>query len=104
MSKWQIFASGVQAGSPVAIALVIFAILNSLLSLGYYAPLVSVMYRNAPSPVVVEGARIPVGMTVPLVLLVIVVVAFGVWPAIANGLTVPAGQVVLAIFTRQGGM
>ena len=104
MSKWQIFASGVQAGSPVAIALVIFAILNSLLSLGYYAPLVSMMYRNAPSPIVIQGARIPVGMTVPLVLLVIVVVAFGVWPAIANGLTVPAGRVVLAIFTRQGGM
>jgi hypothetical protein len=38
------------------------------------------------------------------VLLVVVVVAFGVWPALANGLTVPAGQVVLAIFSRQGGM
>ena len=104
MSKWQIFASGVQAGSPVAIALVIFAVLNSLLSLGYYAPIVSMMYRNAPSAVVVGGARVPAGMTVPLAVLVIVVVAFGVWPALANGLTVPAGKAVLAIFTRQGGM
>jgi len=62
------------------------------------------MYRNAPSGVVSAGARVPAGMTVPLVLLVVVVVAFGVWPALANGLTVPAGQVVLAIFSRQGGM
>jgi hypothetical protein len=38
------------------------------------------------------------------VLLVLVVVALGVWPALANGLTVPAGQVVLSIFSRQGGM
>ena len=104
MSKWQIFASGVRAGSPVAIALVVFAVLNSLLSLGYYAPLVSMMYRNAPSDVVTAGARIPAGMTVPLVLLVLIVVAFGVWPALANGLTVPAGQVVLSIFSGQGGM
>ena len=104
MSKWQIFASGVRAGSPVAIALVVFGVLNSLLSLAYYAPLVSMMYRNAPSDVVTAGARIPAGMTVPLVLLVLVVVAFGVWPALANGLTVPAGQVVLSIFSGQGGM
>jgi proton-translocating NADH-quinone oxidoreductase chain N len=104
MSKWQIFASGVQTGNPVAIALVVFGVLNSLLSLGYYAPLVSMMYRTTPSGMVTAGARIPTGMTVPLVLLVVVVVAFGVWPALANGLTVPAGKVVLAVFSGQGGM
>jgi proton-translocating NADH-quinone oxidoreductase chain N len=104
MSKWQIFAAGVHSGNPIAIALVVFAVLNSLLSLGYYAPLVSVMYRNEPSEVVVAGARVPVAMVVPLVILAIAVIAFGVWPALANGLTVPAGRVVLDIFSRQGGM
>jgi len=104
MSKWQIFAAGVRSGSPIAVALVVFAVLNSLLSLGYYAPLVSTMYRNEPSPAVVGGNRVPVAMVVPLVLLALVVVAFGVWPALAGGLTVPAGQVVLDIFSRQGGM
>jgi formate hydrogenlyase subunit 3/multisubunit Na+/H+ antiporter MnhD subunit len=104
MSKWQIFASGVKTGSPIAIALVVFAVLNSLLSLGYYAPLVSMMYRTAPSDVVTSGMRIPSGMTIPLVLLAVLVIAFGVWPALANGLTVPAGQVVLSIFTGKGGM
>ncbi len=104
MSKWQIFAAGVHAGNPVAIALVIYAILNSLLSLGYYAPLVSTMYRNVPSDMVTAGSRVPAGMVVPLVLLVLVVIAFGVWPALANGLTVPAGRVVLDAFSGQGGM
>lgn len=104
VSKWQIFASGFRAGSPLAISLVIFGVLNSLLSFAYYAPLVGLMYRNTPSAAVAGGARVPVGMTVPLVLLAAVVIAFGVWPALANGLTVPAGQVVLSIFTRQGGM
>jgi proton-translocating NADH-quinone oxidoreductase chain N len=104
MSKWQIFAAGARAGSPVALALVVFAVLNSLLSLAYYTPLVSTMYRGTPSKAVIAGARIPVGMTVPLVLLAAVVVAFGFWPALANSLTVPAGNVVLAIFSRHGGM
>jgi proton-translocating NADH-quinone oxidoreductase chain N len=104
MSKWQIFASGVQAGNPLAIALVVFGVLNSLLSFAYYGPLVSLMYRNSPSVAVTKGARVPAGMTVPLVLLAVVVVALGVWPALANELTAPAGQVVLGIFTKQGGM
>jgi NADH:ubiquinone oxidoreductase subunit 2 (subunit N) len=104
MSKWQIFAAGVRAGSPIAVALVIFAVLNSLLSLGYYAPLVSAMYRHEPSAAVIGGARVPVAMVVPLVLLALVVVVFGIWPALAGGLTAPAGRVVLDIFSRQGGM
>jgi NADH:ubiquinone oxidoreductase subunit 2 (subunit N) len=104
MSKWQIFAAGVHAGSPIAVALVVFAVLNSLLSLGYYAPLVSTMYRNEPSAAVTGGARMPPAMVVPLVLLVLVVVAFGVWPALAGGLTAPAGRVVMDIFLGQGGM
>jgi proton-translocating NADH-quinone oxidoreductase chain N len=104
MSKWQIFAAGVHTGSPIAVALVVFAVLNSLLSLGYYAPLVSTMYRNTPSEAVIGGAKVPVAMVVPLVLLALVVVAFGVWPALAGGLTAPAGRVVVDIFSRQGGM
>ena len=100
MSKWQIFASGVRTGNPIAVALVVFGVLNSLLSFGYYAPLVSTMYRTTASAAVSAGARVPTGMVVPLVLLAALVVALGVWPALANGLTAPAGQVVLAIFTR----
>lgn len=104
MSKWQIFASGIRAGNTLATILVVFGVLNSLLSFGYYAPLVSIMYRTSSSAIVAGGSRIPVGMTIPLVLLALAVVALGVWPALANGLTVPAGQAVLAIFSRQGGM
>jgi len=104
MSKWQIFASGVRAGNALAVALVVFGVLNSLLSFAYYGPLVSLMYRTTPSTAVAGGARVPAGMVVPLAVLAVVVIALGVWPALANGLTVPAGQVVLAIFSRQGGM
>jgi proton-translocating NADH-quinone oxidoreductase chain N len=104
MSKWQIFVAGFHTGNPFAIALVVFAILNSLLSLAYYTPLVSMMYRREPSAMVSAGARVPALMSVPLVLLVALVLVFGVWPTLANGVTVPAGQAVLALFSSKGGM
>ena len=62
------------------------------------------MYRREQSEIVMGGSRVPFAMVVPLVLLAIVVVAFGVWPALASGLTGPAGRVVLDLFARQGGM
>jgi proton-translocating NADH-quinone oxidoreductase chain N len=102
MSKWQIFASGFRTGSPLLIGLVIFALLNSLLSLGYYAPLVSVMYRREPSAAVSDGARVPMGMAIPLVILIVAIIVLGVWPALANVLTEPAGKALLGIFGKGG--
>ena len=104
MSKWQIFASGVRTGNPIAIALVVFAVLNSLLSFGYYAPLVSMMYRNAPSADGQRGCASSRRHDRPT----------GAAGRRRRGLRRvagaceradrAAGQVVLAIFSRQGGM
>ncbi|MGA2764262.1 MAG: complex I subunit 5 family protein [Spirochaetia bacterium] len=104
MSKWQIFAAGFRTGNALMAAVVVFALLNSLLSLAYYAPLVNLMYRREPSAAVSAGGRVPVAMAIPLVILVIAILAFGVWPALANGLTVPAGRTVLDLFAGTGGM
>ncbi len=46
MSKWQIFAAGVSAGSPLIILLTVFAALNSLFSLAYYLPVVNALFRS----------------------------------------------------------
>ncbi len=51
MSKWQIFMAGVSTQNIWIILLVIFAALNSVLSLVYYAPLVNRIYRHEPSAV-----------------------------------------------------
>jgi proton-translocating NADH-quinone oxidoreductase chain N len=104
MSKWQIFAAGFQTGNALMAAVVVFALLNSLLSFAYYAPLVNIMYRKAPSAVVIGGARVPPAMTVSMVILALSVLAFGVWPALASGLTVPAGRTLLDLFAGTGGM
>ncbi|HVP17761.1 MAG TPA: proton-conducting transporter membrane subunit [Spirochaetia bacterium] len=103
MSKWQIFAAGFQTGNTLIFALVVFALLNSLLSFAYYAPLVNIMYRRAPSPLVLAGGRVPPSMVIVFVILTLAILALGVWPALANVVTVPAGQAVLSIFGAGGG-
>ena len=66
MSKWQIFVAGFETRSAAVEILVIFAALNSVLSLAYYAPLVNRMYRHEPSAAVAAGRPVSVMMGVPL--------------------------------------
>lgn len=80
MSKWQIFVAGMQSQNPVIEGLIIFAALNSVFSLAYYAPLINALYRRKQSPVVETGAPLPMMMNLSLVLLALSVIALGVWP------------------------
>jgi proton-translocating NADH-quinone oxidoreductase chain N len=98
MSKWQIFVAGFQTHTVLIAGLVIFAALNSVLSLAYYAPLVNAVYRKAPSPVVREGVALPVSMVLPLAVLALAVIVLGCWPSLMNGLTEPAGTALLKAF------
>jgi proton-translocating NADH-quinone oxidoreductase chain N len=96
MSKWQIFAAGFETHNPWLEALVIFAALNSVLSLAYYVPLINVMYRLEPSEKVKSGVRMPRIMFVPLLVLGLSIVVVGVWPSLMNWLTLPAARVLMA--------
>jgi NADH:ubiquinone oxidoreductase subunit 2 (subunit N) len=100
MSKWQILVSGAQSGNGWMMALVVFMALNSILSLGYYAPLVNRMYRKEPSAAVTAGKPVSVLMGIPLALLVLAVIALGVWPGLASTITDPAASALLAAFGR----
>ncbi len=98
MSKWQIFVGSVQTQSLPIILLVGFAALNSVLSLGYYAPLVNRMYRCVPSNVVKAGCPTTPGMMVPLVILLAGVVVIGFWPGLLQGITTSAGSSLVSMF------
>ena len=69
MSKWQIFVAGFQTRNIWMELLVVFAALNSVLSLAYYAPLVNALYRLNPPSGSEKGSRLPGPMAFPLVLL-----------------------------------
>jgi proton-translocating NADH-quinone oxidoreductase chain N len=98
MSKWQIFVAGFETHNVIVDVLVIFAAINSVFSLAYYAPLINAIYRLEPSESVIKGGRLPGLMNVPLVLLAILVVVIGLWPGIMNWLTGPAGTALVAAF------
>lgn len=98
MSKWQIFVGGFSTQNGWIMALMVFMALNSVLSLGYYAPLVNLMYRRAPSDQVLAGKPLPWTIVAPLVLLALAVIALGLLPASMDVLSVPAGQRLISIF------
>jgi formate hydrogenlyase subunit 3/multisubunit Na+/H+ antiporter MnhD subunit len=98
MSKWQIFSAGFQTHNLFIGLLVVFAALNSVFSLVYYAPLVNIVYRRKPSRVVEGGGPLPFSMEVTLLALALAVIAIGLWPSSMNWLTEPAGTALLAPF------
>ncbi len=100
MSKWPIFVAGFQSQQWIGVVLVIFAALNSVLSLGYYAPLVNRIYRHKPGELAMQGARLPASMIFPLVLACAVILVLGFWPSLLNCLFDPAAASLMALFGK----
>ena len=98
MSKWQILVAGAQTRDVVLLIVLIVAALNSVLSLGYYAPLVNRMYRREPGTLVAAGRALPAAIVAPLLLLAAAIVVLGVLPFLAGWLTIPAAADLLAAF------
>jgi proton-translocating NADH-quinone oxidoreductase chain N len=95
MSKWQILVSTAGVGSTVMILVVIFVGLNSVLSLGYYVPVINRLYRLQQSDIVTAGESISGVMYLPMILLTVFIIALGVWPALGNFFTYNAAASLL---------
>lgn len=98
MSKWQIFSGAAAAQDKTILFMVIFAALNSVLSLGYYAPIVNRIYRREPSEAVQNGLKVAPAMAVSLILLLIPMIVLGIMPNLLDGLTAPAAASLMQIF------
>jgi proton-translocating NADH-quinone oxidoreductase chain N len=104
MSKWQIFVAGFETRSAGVEALVIFAAVNSVLSLAYYAPLVNRMYRRDASPLVAAGRPVSFMMGAPLAVLTALVIVLGFWPGLVDAITHPAAVHLVSIFSGAGAL
>jgi formate hydrogenlyase subunit 3/multisubunit Na+/H+ antiporter MnhD subunit len=98
MSKWQIFLGGFQTQNNLIIILMIFMALNSVMSLGYYAPLVNLMYRKQPSQQVACGKPMTWTIKLPLVVMTALVIVLGFFPGLVNWLTIPASRQFMTMF------
>ena len=101
MSKWQIFVAGFETRNAAVEVLVIFAAVNSVLSLAYYAPLVNRLYRREASAAVAAGRPVSRVMGAPLAVMTALVILLGFWPGLADALTRPAAEHLVSLF---GGM
>lgn len=104
MSKWQIFVAGFETRSAGVELLVIFAAINSVLSLAYYAPLVNRMYRHEPSEVVAAGKPVSFWMGAPIAILTLAVIVLGFWPGLVDFITHPAAVHLVSIFSGAGAL
>ncbi len=98
MSKWQIFVAGAAVHNGWITAVILFAALNSVFSLAYYAPLVNMVYRQTPSLAVQGGRPLPATINFPLVLLSAAILIIGIWPNLFYSLTGMAATAVMAAF------
>ena len=100
MSKWQIFVAGVETHNNWIIALVIFAGLNSVLSLGYYAPLVNRIYRKKTSEIIEEAGPVSIWMYIPMAVLTLLVIVLGFAPNLIYWLSGPSGASLFVFFSQ----
>ncbi len=100
MSKWQIFVAGAQTRNIWIIVLVVFAGLNSVLSLAYYAPLVNRLYRKEATEIVEKGSPMSIWMYIPMAIMTLAIVVLGFFPSLLYWLTGPAGASLYMFFTK----
>ena len=102
MSKWQIVLGAIETHDMNVLLLTIFMGLNSVLSLGYYAPMVNRIYRQKTAAIVETGKPIPASMTIPLIVLTLSIALLGVWPSLVSFITNSAASSLLTIFGLGG--
>jgi NADH:ubiquinone oxidoreductase subunit 2 (subunit N) len=95
MSKWLIFSAGVTSGVWFIDVLIVFAAVNSVISLGYYLPVINAIFKDAPP---VRDETIPGDMRMPIILMgaIIIVLGFSTWPI--QWLLDPASDSLVAMF------
>ncbi|KPL84700.1 hypothetical protein SE15_06615 [Thermanaerothrix daxensis] len=100
MSKWQILVGGFSAQTNASVALMIFAGLNSVLSLGYYAPIVNRLYRHQASEAVLKGNPLPLVMILPLLIVALGILVLGFVPSLMNPINDWAASSILGFGIR----
>jgi proton-translocating NADH-quinone oxidoreductase chain N len=99
MSEWMIFKAGVDASIAIGlwgILLSVILLLNSVLSLGYYLPIIKGFFLK-PKGRVRNVKEAPTVMLIPIVILTAVTVLIGLWPEFFLKAVDPAVQVIMLL-------
>jgi proton-translocating NADH-quinone oxidoreductase chain N len=96
MSEWMIFKAGVDASATIGIwgiLITLVAILNSILSLGYYLPMVKTFFSK-PKRSFANIKPTPKIMMVPIIILTAITIILGIWPELGLKVITPILQML----------
>ncbi|MEW5936956.1 MAG: proton-conducting transporter membrane subunit [Candidatus Thermoplasmatota archaeon] len=100
MSEWMIFSAGIQTYGEIGawgVAIAAIALINVLISLGYYLPIIKTFYLGVREKKVLKVRDPPAAMIFAMVLLAALTIVLGVWPELGLKVIKPAVDALMAI-------
>jgi proton-translocating NADH-quinone oxidoreductase chain N len=97
MSEWMVFSAGILTYGVIGfwgVAIAVIALLNALLSLGYYLPIIKTMYLPAERKTVSKARDPSVIMMLAICILAGLTIVLGVWPELGLKVVKPAVDIL----------
>lgn len=100
MSEWMVFSSGILTYGVIGwwgIAIAIIALLNALLSLGYYLPIIKTLYLPAEHKKIAKAKDASMVMLVAIGILAALTIILGIWPELGLQAVKPAVDILMSL-------
>jgi formate hydrogenlyase subunit 3/multisubunit Na+/H+ antiporter MnhD subunit len=98
MSEWMVFSGGIMTYGVIGlwgIAIAVIALLNALLSLGYYLPIIKTMYLPAERKGILKARDPSAVMLLAIGILAGLTIILGVWPELGLKAVKPAVDILV---------
>ena len=100
MSEWMVFSGSILTYGVIGwwgIAIAVIALLNALLSLGYYLPIIKTLYLPTGHKKIGKAHETSVVMLVAIGILAALTIILGVWPELGLQAVKPAVDILMSI-------
>lgn len=100
MSEWMVFSGSIMTYGVIGlwgIAIAVIALLNALLSLGYYLPIIKTMYLPAERKGILKARDPSAAMLLAIGILAGLTIILGVWPELGLKAVKPAVDILVSL-------
>ena len=100
MSEWMVFSGGILTYGVIGwwgIAIAAIALLNALLSLGYYLPIIKTLYLPAEHKKIAKAKETSTVMLVAIGILAALTIILGIWPELGLQAVKPAVDILMSL-------
>jgi NADH-quinone oxidoreductase subunit N/multicomponent Na+:H+ antiporter subunit D len=100
MSEWMVFSGGILTYGLIGwwgIAIAVIALLNALISLGYYLPIIKTLYLPSDHKKIAKAKDASPVMLVAIGLLAALTILLGIWPEVGLQVVKPAVDILMSL-------